>query len=254
MSKFFVKNNQINNNIVIIVGQDVNHIANVLRLKIEDEIEICDSDKGESYKCKITQIEKDEIECKILEKLSRDQEENIEITIFQGLPKADKMELIIQKCTELGVSQITPVQMDRSIVKFDSKSELRKIERWQKIAEAASKQCRRNSICKINNITNIKKICNNIKNYDILLVPYENEKDISLKIVLDDIKKDCIKNKKQIKIAIVIGPEGGYDKEEIELLENAGGRIITLGNRILRTETVAIAMSSIIMYEFGNLE
>ena len=159
------------------------------------------------------------------------------------------MELIIQKCTELGVKEITPVQMERSIVKLDEKSANKKIERWQKIAEAAAKQSKRDGIFKINNIINIKNICNMVENYDIVLVPYENEEKLSLKEVLK-----TFNNSQNLKIAIVIGPEGGFEEKEIEILKQNNGKIITLGKRILRTETVAIAMSSIIMYEFGNLE
>ena len=246
MPKFFVSSEQIKDNIIEIVGIDVNHITNVLRLNIDDEINICNKETGDNYLAKIIKEDKEKIVCQVLEK-SKTEEDGTKITIFQGLPKADKMELIIQKCTELGVSKITPVQMDRSIVKFDAKNEIKKIERWQKIAEAASKQCKRNSICKINSITNIKNICNTIKDYDILLVPYENEKNNSFKGILKTLKGD------NLKIAILIGPEGGFSLQEIELLRNNGANIITLGKRILRTETVAIAMVSSIMYEFGNL-
>ncbi|MGN1311099.1 MAG: RsmE family RNA methyltransferase [Clostridia bacterium] len=139
--------------------------------------------------------------------------------------------------------------MERCVVKLDSKVANKKIERWQKIAEAAAKQSKRNSICKINNIINIKNICNVVQNYDILLVPYENEEKNTLKETLK-----IIENKENLNIAIVIGPEGGFEEKEIELLKQNNGKIITLGKRILRTETVAMAMASIIMYEFGELE
>jgi len=158
------------------------------------------------------------------------------------------MELIIQKCTELGVKEITPVQMERCIVKLDEKSANKKIERWQKIAEAAAKQSKRDGICKINNLINIKNICKMVQNYDIVLVPYENEVQLSLKQVLKNFN-----NLQKLKIAIVIGPEGGFEEKEIDFLKQNNGKIITLGKRILRTETVAITMSSIIMYEFDNL-
>lgn len=247
MPKFFVSNNQIKQNVIEIIGNDVNHISNVLRLSINDEIVICNKDIGENYITRIIEIKKDKIICEVLEKNIEDTNK-VEITIFQGLPKADKMELIIQKCTELGVTEITPVQMERCVVKLDLKSESKKIERWQKIAEAASKQCRRNSICKINSVTNIKNICNVVEDYDILLVPYEEEQKTSFKEILHSYV-----NAKNLKIAIVIGPEGGFDKKEIDSLKETGAKIITLGKRILRTETVAIAMTSAIMYEFNEL-
>lgn len=247
MSKFFVKNNQIKDNIITIIGTDVNHIANVLRLKCDSEILICNEETEENYKTKITQINKETVICEILEKIESEAEANAYIHIFQGLPKAEKMELIIQKCTELGVKEITPVEMERCIVKLDSKSENKKIERWSKIAEVAAKQSGRDNICKINNVINIKNICNLVQNYDIVLVPYEKEKEKSLKDILK-----IISNKNQ-KIGIVIGPEGGFEEKEIKMLEQSNGRIITLGKRILRTETVAMVMSSIIMYELGDL-
>ena len=248
MYKFFVNSNQVKDGTITIIGYDVNHILNVLRLKIEDKIQICDKDIEKNYVCEIININSEAVKCRILKESKNDLKSNINITVFQGLPKTDKMELIIQKCTELGVKEITPVQMERCVVKLDEKSSFKKIDRWQKIAESASKQCKRNNICKINNIINIKNVCNIINEYDILLVPYENETDNSFKELLK-----TTHNKKDIKIGIVIGPEGGFEKKEIELLENNGGKIITLGKRILRTETVAIAMTSAIMYEFNEL-
>lgn len=248
MQKFFVKDNQIIKDVIEISGIDVNHITNVLRLKVSDEILVCNVDKGISYKTKIIEINKENVKCNIVEKIKEQAEANIHITIFQGLPKAEKMELIIQKCTELGVKEITPVQMERCVVKLDEKSAGKKIERWQKIAEAAAKQSKRDGICKINNIINIKNICNMVQNYDIVLVPYENEENLTLKEILK-----AINNEDNLNVAVVIGPEGGFEEAEIELLKQNNGKIITLGKRILRTETVAITMSSIIMYEFGNL-
>lgn len=246
MPKFFVKNNQIENDKITIIGTDVNHIANVLRLKINDQIKICNEETAQNYIAKITEINKEDVECKIIKKIASNTEATVHITIFQGLPKADKMELIIQKCTELGVKEITPVQMKRCVTKLDEKSSSKKIERWQKIAEVAAKQSGRDAICKINNVINIKNICNICQNYDIVLVPYENEENISLK----DVIKDLPQNIK--KIGIVIGPEGGFEEQEIEILRQSNCKIVTLGERILRTETVAIAVSSVILYELSD--
>ncbi len=246
MPKFFIKNNQIENEIIHITGTDVNHIANVLRLKIDDQVQVCNEDKMINYKAKILEINKEEIKCTILEMGQSKSEANIHINIFQGLPKAEKMELIIQKCTELGVKEITPVQMERCVVKLDNKSENKKIERWRKIAEVASKQSGRDRIPNINNVTNIRDICNVLEEYDIVLVPYENEKNITLKEILKKLPK------KDLKIAIVIGPEGGFEEKEIQTLKENNCKIVTLGNRILRTETVAIAMTSVILYELAD--
>lgn len=246
MPKFFVKNNQVNDNKINIIGEDVNHISNVLRMQIGDEIQICDTDSAQNYLAQIETISKNEIKCKIIKEIESNVESKIYIHIFQGLPKADKMELIIQKSTELGVKEITPTQMERSIVKIDGKDAVKKVQRWQKIAEVAAKQSGRDIIPKINEIKNIKNVYQLCKNYDIVIVAYENEKTITLKQVLKQAKKE----NKFSKIAVVIGPEGGIDTKEIQNMQENGAKIITLGNRILRTETVALTIASIIMYEF----
>ncbi len=248
MPKFFVENNQIKNDTIYIKNQDVNHIKKVLRKNIEDEITICDENTKQDYLCKITNIEENEITCKIIKELETNVESNIEVSIFQGLPKADKMELIIQKSVELGVHDITPIEMKRCVVKLQGKDKTKKIERWQKISEVAAKQCGRNYIPKINNIENLKEISEKIKDYDVVLVAYEEEKENTLKNELELLKKD----NDNIKIAVVIGPEGGIDKEEIEVLKRNEAKIITLGKRILRTETVALNVLSIIMYELES--
>lgn len=252
MPKFFVENNQIKNDTIYIKYKDVNHIKKVLRKNIEDEITICNENTKQDYLCKIINIEENEIICKILKELETNVESNIEVSIFQGLPKADKMELIIQKSVELGVHDITPIEMKRCVVKLQEKDKNKKIERWQKISEVAAKQCGRNFIPKINNIEKLKEISEKIKDYDVVLVAYEEEKENTLKNELKVLKKDNKENNEKIKIAIVIGPEGGIDKEEIETLEKNGAKIITLGKRILRTETVALNVLSIIMYEMEN--
>ena len=251
MSKFFVKRNQIVDGQINIIGNDVNHIKNVLRAKIGDEIEICNSDSQENYLCKIKSMEKEKINLEIVEKLLGIAESNIKITIFQGLPKADKMELIIQKSVELGAYEITPVEMKRCIVKLQEKDKIKKIDRWQKISEVAAKQCGRDYIPKINMFMRIKNIIENIKEYDEIILAYENEKEFTLKQEISQIKKNYKKeiNTKELKIGIIIGPEGGIDPEEENLLRENGVKVVTLGNRILRTETVALNMLSIIMYE-----
>ena len=182
------------------------------------------------------QLDDNEILTKIIEKLN-ETETNIKIDIYQGLPKAEKMELIIQKSVELGVNSIIPISLKRCVVKLEGKDQNKKIERWQKIAESAAKQCGRNIIPKIGNIIKIKQFEELSKNYDSLIVAYENEKEYTLKQEIQKIKQS---NKKELKIAVVIGPEGGLAEEEIETLKNYGANIVTLGKRILRTETVAL--------------
>jgi len=247
MPKFFIKSNQISENKINLVGEDVKHIANVLRMQTDDTINICNNDTSENFLCKIESIQKEKILCEIIEKVNNETESNIDITIFQGIPKAEKMELIIQKCTELGVNTFVPVQMERCVVKLDSKNEAKKIERWQKIAETAAKQCGRNKIPKVENQINLKNLLYLIKKYDIVLLAYENEQNCTLKNALKQLQ-----NNPNLKVGIIIGPEGGIDTKEVQLLNESGVKTITLGKRILRTETVGIVMSSIIMYELEN--
>lgn len=255
MPKFFVKQEQINEDKIIIEGQDVNHIKKVLRAQIGDELQICNSQNEDNFLCDIEEINNEEILCQIKQKIEEKTESNIEVTIFQGLPKADKMEYIIQKSVELGVYDITPVEMKRCIVKLNDKDKSKKVERWQKISEVAAKQCRRDIIPEINNIINVKNICDLIKNYDIVLVAYENEKQNNLKEQLKNIKSSIIQtnqSERKMKIGVVIGPEGGLEQQEVQILNENKAKIITLGKRILRTETVALNVLSIIMYELEN--
>lgn len=247
MQKFFVEENQIENNKIYIEGTDVNHISNVLRLDKKEKIQICNKNTLENYIAEIEEIQKEKIITNIVEKLQTIVESNVEIHLYQGLPKADKMELIIQKTTELGIYKIIPVDMIRCVVKLDEKDAKKKIERWQKIAEGAAKQSKRDIIPKIENKVKLKDLTDKIKEYDIFIVAYEEEKAKTLKQVL---KK--LENKNNYKIGILIGPEGGIDSKEIEILKENGAVIATLGKRILRTETAPIAMVSNILYELEN--
>ena len=248
MPRFFVKNEQIKGTTIEILGEDVKHIKNVLRKQIGDNIEICDQDTEKSYICEIEKIGNESILTNIIEEL-QSYDDNIKVDIYQGLPKADKMELIIQKSVELGVNSIIPVAMKRCVVKIDSKDESKKIARWQKIAESAAKQSGRSTIPEIKNIVNIEKIIQIIKEYDCVIVAYENEKNNTIKRELLEIKE---KVHDKVKIAVVIGPEGGLEEKDVELLKHNGAKIVTLGHRILRTETVALNVLSIIMYELEN--
>lgn len=246
MPKFFVQSKQIKNKEIEIIDQDVKHIKDVLRAKIGEEIEICNIEKEKTYKCEIIKLEKEKITTKIIEEIKEKIEPNTKVTIFQGIPKLEKMELIIQKSIELGVFEITPIETKRCIVKLNEKEKIKKLERWKKQSQSAAKQSGRNKIPKINNIINIKEVCKLIEKYDIFIVAYEKEKDNNLKM---ELKKLKVLKKDSLKIGILIGPEGGLEKKEIEELQLKGAHIITLGNRILRTETVALNILSILMYE-----
>ncbi len=246
MPKFFVNGDQIIDNQIKIIGQDVNHIKNVLRLDVGKKICVCEKETAKSYHCIIKQINKDFIKCEKIEDILETTETKTYMHIFQGLPKADKLEWIIEKATEIGVKEITPVMMERTIVKIDEKDKNKKIARWRKIAEVASKQSGRDEILKVNDLINFKNIFENLKEYDIVLVAYEKERENSLKKVLKSIKEQ----KNENKIAALIGPEGGISQTEIEYLKQSSKvQIITLGKRILRTETAPLVIASNIFYE-----
>ena len=222
MPRFFVKNNQINNDKITIIDEDVKHIKNVLRKQIGDKIEVCNQDTGNSYKCEIEIIAENEIETKIIEE-QKNIQEKIKVDIYQGLPKSDKMELIIQKSVELGANSIIPVNMKRCVVKLEGKDEIKKNERWQKIAESAAKQCGRGFIPEVKHLINVKEICNWINEYDVIIVAYENEKENTLKAELKKLKAT------DLKIGIVIGPEGGFEESDMQVsLVNDGPVTIIL--------------------------
>ncbi len=245
MYRFFIKKENIIENEAAVIGEDVKHISNVLRLATGDKIILCDGE-GKDYLVSIRSVEKKQIRTKIISEEESSGEIEIEIVIYQGIPKAAKMELIIQKCTELGASKIVPVLTERTVVKFDSKKEeIKKIERWQKIAEEAAKQSGRGKIPVIHKPMSFENALADASSKELVLLPYELEKRKVIKQVL--------KREKPVSIGIFIGPEGGFDTKEIQLALKTKADIITLGDRILRTETVAFTVLSIILYEFDQI-
>ncbi|WP_053957573.1 16S rRNA (uracil(1498)-N(3))-methyltransferase [Inediibacterium massiliense] len=248
MHRFFIDENNILENEKMILNdtEDVKHILKVLRLNEKDQIEVCDG-KNNDYIGEIISLSPKEIELKIIEKRQSLTEANIEVTLFQGIPKGSKMELIIQKCTELGIFSIVPVLTNRTVVQLkDQKSEEKKVERWQKISNEAAKQCKRGMIPKIQNPILFEEVLKKLYEYDLCIVPYEKEEEMGLKEVFK-------KNKDVKKIAIFIGPEGGFEEEEIHKLKEESCISISLGKRILRTETAGFVTLSICMYELGDL-
>ena len=243
MPRFFVEPEQVSGNKIIIEGSDVNHITKVLRMKIGEELMVCDG-TGLDYFCTIAKLDSDAVFCDVCNKWESYSELPVKVTLFQGLPKADKMELIIQKTVELGVCEIVPVAMQRSIAKLDDKKAGRKIERWQSISESAAKQAGRGIIPKVTEPMNFAEALEYAKEMDSIIVPYENAKGISY-------TKEVIREAKACtRLAIFIGPEGGFADSEIERAKEAGAKLVTLGNRILRTETAGMATLAILMYEF----
>ena len=238
MYNFFVENNNITADKAIII-EDYNHLVNVLRKTIGDKIYVCNKESGKSYLVEISEITKTEVICDIIEE-NTSTESNLDITVFQGLPKAEKMETIIQKCTELGANRFVPVNKKYCISKLKDD---KKIDRWQKIAEVAAKQSKRNIIPKVENLITMEQLKNEISEYDLVLIAYENERKTNIKEVIKQ-------NPNAERIGIVIGPEGGMSIEEVKNLEECGAKTVGLGKRILRTETAPITMISMLIYEY----
>lgn len=232
MYNFFVESGSRNGDIFIITGADHNHIKNVLRMREGDEILI--SEDGKSHLCVIESIDAQTVTAKVTEENYRDTELPVKIYLFQGLPKSDKLELIIQKTVELGVAGIIPVEMNRSIVKLDDKKKSAKRERWQAIAESAAKQSKRSLIPEVFDVLTYKQAMEKAKEMDVLLIPYENENGMkATSEALEKINAGA-------SVGILIGPEGGFEEKEVAAAIDAGGISISLGKRILRTETAAI--------------
>ena len=238
MYNFFVDESEKQGNYFTITESDFNHISNVLRMKTGDQILV--SCKGQASLCKI-EIFSDYIKAEIVEENYHDTNLPIKIHLFQGLPKSDKMELIIQKAVELGVEEITPVEMNRCVVKIEEKKKKNKKERWQSIAESAAKQSKRVIIPKVNDIISYKQFLEKSEELSVLLVPYENKDGMkATKDALSLIKSGDT-------VGILIGPEGGFEEKEIDLVTEKNGKTISLGSRILRTETAAIASVTMCM-------
>ena len=239
MYNFFVEPENLRDNTAFIVGADYNHIKNVLRFKVGERFLV--SVNGKSNLCELKEFLVDQVVAEIVERDFQDTSLPIEVHLFQGLPKSDKFELIIQKAVELGVEKIIPVQTERCIVKLDDKKKDGKTARWNAIAESAAKQSKRTSIPKVECVVSFQKALEQSKDLDLLLVPYENKKGISAT------KEAFSLIKKGMKIGVIIGPEGGFSQAEIDLAESFGAKIISLGKRILRTETASITTLSALM-------
>lgn len=244
MHHFFVSPDRVDETMkkIFIDGSDVNHIKNVLRMKQGEELLISDGN-GRDYVCQIEGYNgTDEVVAGILETTFGGTELPSEIYLFQGLPKSDKMELIIQKAVELGVHEIIPVATKRAVVKLDKKKEESKLKRWNEISKSAAKQSRRSIIPSVHSVMSFKEAINYAKTLDINLIPYENYKDMSeTKHVIDKIKRG-------MSIGIFIGPEGGFDEEEVSLAMENNLERISLGRRILRTETAGLMIVSVLMF------
>lgn len=239
MHHFFVKQEQVGEKEIYLEGSDVNHLKNVLRVKIDEEIQICD-EEGKEYTCKIAEISEDSITAQILWAEDGNRELPSKIYLFQGLPKSDKMELIIQKCVELGVYEVIPVATKRCVVKLDAKKADSKVKRWQAISESAAKQAKRSVIPNVHQVLTFGQALEYAKTLESILIPYELATDMEK--TREILGKVC----KTGSVAVFIGPEGGFEEAEVLKAKEAGAKEITLGKRILRTETAGLYLMSVL--------
>ncbi len=241
MSHFFITSGQITGNELTIVGDDVNHMKNVLRMRTGEAFTAAD-ENGMFYRCEVDVLDKQQVTAKILWKEEGSSELSSKIYLFQGLPKSDKMELIIQKAVELGAYEIIPVATKRAIVKLDAKKEASKLKRWQSIAEGAAKQSGRMLIPQISEVKTFGEALQMAKELDVNIIPYECARGMEgTREILGNIKPG-------MSVGIFIGPEGGFEESEVEKAQELGVKPVTLGRRILRTETAGLTTLSILMY------
>ena len=245
MHRFFVEEPAMGEDSITITGGDVNHIKNVLRMSVGDKICVINGQNNKEYYCEITAVGNDVVDTRICEIRESDQELGNEIVLFQGLPKSDKMELIIQKAVELGVHTIVPVSTDRTVVKLDAKKEANKRKRWMSISESAAKQSGRLRIPEVTPVVSYREALEMAKKMDVRLIPYELAEGMEkTRELMSSIQPGQ-------SVAVFIGPEGGFESSEIEKAMEIGAWPITLGKRILRTETAGLVTLAMLVY---NLE
>ncbi|MBD5477502.1 MAG: 16S rRNA (uracil(1498)-N(3))-methyltransferase [Lachnospiraceae bacterium] len=246
MYRFFVEPSQIQDKRIVITGRDVNHIKNVLRMKVGEEIAVSNGIDSREYRCGIEEYTEDEVICTLRFIKEDGVELPSKIYLFQGLPKADKMELVIQKAVELGVYEVIPVAAKRCVVKLDDKKAAAKISRWQSIAEAAAKQSKRSVIPTVHDVMSMGEAIAYAKDMDVRLIPYELAEDMGhTKALIEAVSAGS-------SIAVFIGPEGGFEESEVQAAVSAGIEPITLGRRILRTETAGMTVLSWLMYQLES--
>ena len=242
MPKFFADNSCVKDNLITISGDDARHITKSLRLTISDKIIVSDF-SGFEYNCEIIEISEGIVKLSILSKSVCSSDSPLKITLFQGIPKSDKLDLIVMKCTELGGSSVVPMHTKNCVAEIKPAKAEAKLARLNRIALEASKQCGRGTILSVESPVDIKTAFSMSKEYDLAVIPYENEDGASLKSVLNNIHP--IKS-----IAVYIGPEGGFTENEVSLAKENGIVSVTLGKRILRTETAGMSVLSMLLYEY----
>ncbi|GAA0084553.1 16S rRNA (uracil(1498)-N(3))-methyltransferase [Clostridium sp. CTA-7] len=247
MHKFFTPKENFIDKQAKILGDDVKHLYKVLRLNEGDKI-VLNNCTGEEFLATISLITKQEVIVDIEEKLQVNNESNVKIYLFQGLPKAQKMDLIVQKGTELGITEFIPTLTERVDIKL--KGDFKKLDRLNRIALEAAKQSKRSLVPKVVDPISFEEALDKMKNLDIVIVPYENAENFGIKTLFNKTNIDISKINT---VGILVGPEGGFELDEINKLKENGAYIVTLGSRILRTETAGFVATSLVQYELGDL-
>lgn len=242
MANFYIEKSAITQNVAIISGEEAQHISRVLRMKKGDGVTLCDGE-GMFYDAVLESFDEKTVTAQILSSRIAETEPTVKITIFQGVPKNPKLETIVQKATELGVVRIVPVDTVRSVAKLDK---MNKVDRLRKIAKEAAKQSKRGIVPEVSAPLSFKEAVKEAAKADLALIPYEEEREVSL--------KKALRGKTPETVSVMIGPEGGFEKEEIDLALENGITSVTLGKRILRTETAPLAVASAVLYELGEME
>lgn len=229
----------------LMIREDAHHILHVLRKEMGDRVTVCDG-HGQDYECELVAASAAGIQCRILQRHTADTEPEVKLTLFQGLPKAEKMEWLLQKGVEIGICEFVPVQMERCVVKLDGKKADAKVERWNKIAQSAARQSGRGILPPVLPVTTLDQAIKTFDKYDLILVLYESDRNLSLKQILR-------RQERPKHAALWIGPEGGFAPEEVKRLKEAGAVTAGLGPRILRTETAGMTAAALMLYEYDQM-
>ncbi|TCZ77021.1 16S rRNA (uracil(1498)-N(3))-methyltransferase [Paenibacillus albiflavus] len=247
MQRYFIASNQFGDHKVTITGDDAHHLIRVMRAEIGDEC-ICSDGISKEALVKITAIDKVIVEAEITQHLSMTAEPAVQVWVAQSLPKADKMELVIQKGTEIGATGFIPFISERTVVQYDAKKEAKRAERWNKIAKEAAEQAHRNRIPAIESVHSWKQLLASLNEFDAVWICYEQEGELGFRSLV----RTALANQ-ATKVLLIVGPEGGFTAEEVQAVTTAGGKSISLGQRILRTETAAMVGLTCILYESGEM-
>ncbi len=242
MANFYIEKSDITENIATITGEEAQHISRVLRMKKGDNVTLCDGE-GMFFEATLTDFSDKSVVAEITSSRKAETEPYVELTIFQGVPKNPKLETIVQKLTEIGAVRIVPVDTKRAVAKLDKSA---KVDRLRKIAREAAKQSKRGIVPEVMDSMSFKNAVKLASQADLSIIAYEEEVETSL--------KKALSGKTPKTVSVMIGPEGGFEKDEVEFAKENGLVSITLGKRILRTETAPLVISAAVLYELGEMQ